>query len=279
VAQKAPRDSDSLRNAGRSGGSPDLCGPRIFDNLAKTARLSTRNVSKISSGFSACPSACPPLSVQSPDMAKFAALCFLAAVTAANAQDNKPPTSNADVIAVNLNGGLKAQLLSLAREDTGYVGRWLLTAAVKITNPTKDYAFLLFYDQASALDDGGVNFSGERSDAITGVEWCQAGPPERCFGIGNPAAAVPVEQYTQIDPGELNHGAFPASYPCRDGKPGERRVARRQIRLPHRERGGSGKGPRQEQRRKAASGAPGRHEFPALAGDGEIAPSAAKLLL
>jgi hypothetical protein len=134
-------------------------------------------------------------------MAKFAALCFLAAVTAANAQDNKPPTSNADVIAVNLNGGLKAQLLSLAREDTGYVGRWLLTAAVKITNPTKDYAFLLFYDQASALDDGGVNFSGERSDAITGVEWCQAGPPERCFGIGNPAAAVPVEQYTQIDPG------------------------------------------------------------------------------
>lgn len=137
--------------------------------------------------------------VQSADMAKFPALCLLV-VFAAAAQD-KTPTFSAEVNAVNLNGGLKGELLSLAREDTGYVGRWLLTAAVKITNPTKDYAFLLFYDYASAVDDAGVNFSGERSDAITGVEWCQIVPSERCFGVGNSALAVPVESYTQLDPG------------------------------------------------------------------------------
>jgi len=132
-------------------------------------------------------------------MAKFSALCLLV-VLAAAAQDNKP-TFEADVVGVNLNGGLKGQLLSLARAATGFANRPLLTAAVKITNPGKDYAFLLFYDYASAVDDAGVSFTGERSDAITGVEWCQIGPPERCFGVGNPALAVPVESYTTIDPG------------------------------------------------------------------------------
>ena len=93
--------------------------------------------------------------VKSPDMAKFSALCLLV-VLAAAAQDNKP-TFEADVVGVNLNGGLKGQLLSLARAATGFANRPLLTAAVKITNPGKDYAFLLFYDYASAVDDAGVN--------------------------------------------------------------------------------------------------------------------------
>ena len=138
--------------------------------------------------------------VKSQDMtAKLLAACLLVAVVA-NGQDNKP-TFEADVMAVNLNGGLKAQLLSLARNPNGYAGRPLLAAAVKISNPGKDYAFVLFYDTASAIDDAGVNFTGGQGDAITGAEWCRMDPSERCFGIGNPALAVPPESYTVIDPG------------------------------------------------------------------------------
>jgi hypothetical protein len=132
-------------------------------------------------------------------MAKFPALFLVAAFTVASAQDVK---FEVDVPAVNLNGGLKAQLLSLARLPTGYAGsRPLLTAAVKITNPGKDYAFLIFYDTPSAIDDAGVRFTGERADAISGLEWCKMQPTERCFGIGNPGTQFPLESYTLIDPG------------------------------------------------------------------------------
>ena len=96
-----------------------------------------------------------------------AAWCLLlVGGAAARAQDVK---FEVDVPAVNLNGGLKAQLLSLARVPTGFAGRPLLTAAVKITNPGKDYAFLIFYDTVSAIDDAGVKFTGERSDAISAL--------------------------------------------------------------------------------------------------------------
>jgi hypothetical protein len=132
---------------------------------------------------------------------KILASCVLAVCAAASAQD-KVPTFSSEVNAVNLNGGLKAELLSLARDPLGYYGsRPLLTAAVKITNPGKDYAFLLLYDNPSAVDDAGISFIGMLADAVAGVEWCRNDPPERCFGIGNPAVAVPVDSYTEIEPG------------------------------------------------------------------------------
>jgi hypothetical protein len=91
--------------------------------------------------------------VQSPDMAKFPALCLVVACAAASAQNNPPTVKfEVDVPAVNLNGGLNAQLLFLGRVPSGFGGRPLLTSAVKISNPGKDYAFLIFYDIASAID-------------------------------------------------------------------------------------------------------------------------------
>ena len=133
---------------------------------------------------------------------RFGRLAFYLLVVGAAAAQDKTPTFSAEVIAVNLNGGMKAELTSLRRDPRGFNGRPVLTAAVKITNPGKDYAFLLLYDKTSAVEDaGGVNYSGWREDAITGVEWCRIDPPERCFGVGNPAMAVPLASYTQIDPG------------------------------------------------------------------------------
>lgn len=121
-------------------------------------------------------------------------------VAAASAQENRP-TFSADTIAVNLNGGLKAQLLSVGRDAVGGAGRPVITAAVTISNPGKDYAFLMFYDIPSAIDDAGVKFTGWRDDGISGVGWCRTGPSERCLGIGNPNAAFPFQSYTVIDPG------------------------------------------------------------------------------
>jgi hypothetical protein len=96
--------------------------------------------------------------------AKVLVACAAAMFTAA-AQDKPAATFSSDVIAVTLNGGLRAQLMSVGR-DTG--ARPTINAAVKITNSGKDYAFLMFYGSLSAIDDAGLKFEPP-GDAVTGV--------------------------------------------------------------------------------------------------------------
>ena len=140
-------------------------------------------------------------------------------VTAATAQDKTPTAKfDADVIAVNLNGGLKAQLLSVGRDPVGFAGRPVITAAVTISNPGKDYAFLMFYDLASAIDDAGVKFTGERANSISGVAWCESGPPERCIGIPDLASAFPFRSYTVIDPGNSVTAHFRLTTDARESR-------------------------------------------------------------
>jgi hypothetical protein len=112
------------------------------------------------------------------------------AVFAAAGQDNRT---------VDLNGGLRAQVLSVGRDSSGF--RPVVTAAVKITNTGKDYVFLMFYGTLSAIDDSGVKFDGDRGDAVAGVARCQTVPPERCIGIPDGSSAFPLRSYTTIDPG------------------------------------------------------------------------------
>jgi hypothetical protein len=135
--------------------------------------------------------------VKSPDMAKYPALFLLVAFAAASGQDNSTATFKADVIAVTLNGGLKAQLVSVGR-DTG--ARPVINAVVKITNAGKDYAFLMFYGSVSAIDEAGISFEPP-SEAVTGVGYCNTVPAERCIGKPDMTLAFSPQSYTLIEPG------------------------------------------------------------------------------
>ena len=122
-------------------------------------------------------------------MAKFLPCCLLV-VFAAAAQDDTPKFG-VDVTVINLNGGLTAQLFSLTRDAVG--GRPVVTAAVKITNASKDnHAFLFFYGSLSAVDEAGIKFEPP-GDAVTGVSYCNTVPGERCIGKPDASLAFPLQ--------------------------------------------------------------------------------------
>jgi hypothetical protein len=102
--------------------------------------------------------------------------------------------SSGDKPTVELSGGMRAQLLSFARNPNG--GPAGITATVKITNISKDYLFLLFTGAPSGVDDAGATIQGK----VSGVGWCRNASPQ-CIGVPSPYYAFPLQQYTEIDPG------------------------------------------------------------------------------
>ena len=102
--------------------------------------------------------------------------------------------SSGDRPTVELSGGMKAQLLSFARNPGG--GASGLTATVKITNTGKDYVFLAFTGAPSGVDDQGATIQGR----VSGVGWCRNASPQ-CIGVPSSYYAFPLQQYTEIDPG------------------------------------------------------------------------------
>jgi hypothetical protein len=107
---------------------------------------------------------------------------------------------------VDLNGGLQARIISLGRD------RGVLSVGVKITNPGKDYAFILLFGEPSAFDDAGGRFGIVH--AVTGVAYCPGpgtNPPTTRLCVGLPRVdnnLFPLQGYTVIDPGKSVNAHF-----------------------------------------------------------------------
>lgn len=102
---------------------------------------------------------------------------------------------------------LDAQLISLGVTHETYP---FLTAAVKLTNNSPIYIFVLVFGPPHAVDDAGGEFHyAPKPSPVTGVAYClgREGPgrpvPRSC--VGKPMDEdflFPVDQYTQIAPGK-----------------------------------------------------------------------------
>ena len=114
--------------------------------------------------------------------AKFLASWLLVVVSAA-AQDLQKHTRTAE-----LNGGLHAEVISLARNIQG--ARPVLSASIKITNTGTNYVYLVFIGTPAAADDNGVHF--DHFNSLDGAAYCNFGPPERCAGIPNASQYYPL---------------------------------------------------------------------------------------
>src|SRR5580698_9064192 len=102
--------------------------------------------------------------------------------------------------AVDLAGGLKAEVVSMGRT------RGTLTLAVRISNDSKDTAFILLFGEPSAFDDAGEQFS--TVNAVTGAAYCpgpHTTPPTFRLCVGLPRVTdtlFPLQNYTGIEPGK-----------------------------------------------------------------------------
>jgi hypothetical protein len=99
---------------------------------------------------------------------------------------------------IDLAGGLKAQVVSMAR------ARDTLNIAVKISNESKDRmsAFILLFGEPSAFNDGGAKY---RARPVAGAAYCPgfANNPRICVGFPSDQYLFPLQQYTEIEPGKL----------------------------------------------------------------------------
>jgi hypothetical protein len=101
---------------------------------------------------------------------------------------------------VELAGGLKAEVVSMDRMHG------TLTLAVRISNNSKDSAFILLFGEPSAFDDAGEQFS--IVNAVTGAAYCpgpQTKPPTFRLCVGLPRVTdslFPLQRYTGIEPGK-----------------------------------------------------------------------------
>ena len=98
---------------------------------------------------------------------------------------------------IDLAGGLKAQVVSMAR------ARDTLNIAVKISNESKDRmsAFILLFGEPSAFNDGGAKY---RARPVAGAAYCPgfANNPRICVGFPSDQYLFPLQQYTEIEPGK-----------------------------------------------------------------------------
>jgi hypothetical protein len=98
---------------------------------------------------------------------------------------------------IDLAGGLKAQVVSMAR------ARDTLNVAVKISNESKDRmsAFILLFGEPSAFNDGGAKY---RARPVAGAAYCPgfANNPRICVGFPSDQYLFPLQQYTEIEPGK-----------------------------------------------------------------------------
>lgn len=99
---------------------------------------------------------------------------------------------------IKLNGGLEAEIVTIGRNRSHNE----VTIALNISNPGQDIAYLVLSldPPVAAISNTGGSYILLR---VSGITQCGSSPIAACTGTGpyNPGAALPLQSWTEIDPG------------------------------------------------------------------------------